>query len=255
MYFVVDGLLIGLFVIVLYTSIRRGLSGHFVFGILRTLIGIAAGGATVFGVYMLMTHFSWLDYMADGVVKFFGEIRFSLGGILTSDAYRLVCGIIAFLPFALIFFIVGYLIGTKLICGLIILIFYPLRKLRSNSKIFRFLDNILGIAINLALYAVVVLGVFAGVYVFNYEKKDVTAEDGSKKIEYVLRDDVSDLSIVKDDKIASRTVHNLTAPMLNGLNESFIAAPLGSYLYENNPIFLINNGYVYDMIYNAAIKK
>ena len=91
--------------------------------------------------------------------------------------------------------------------------------------------------------------------VFNYEKKDVTAEDGSKKIEYVLRDDVSDLSMVKDDKIASRTIHNLTAPMLNGLNESFIAAPLGSYLYENNPIFLINNGYVYDMIYNAAIKK
>ena len=113
----------------------------------------------------------------------------------------------------------------------------------------------MGIAINLALYAVVVLGVFAGVYVFNYEKKDVTAEDGSKKIEYVLRDDVSDLSMVKDDKIASRTIHNLTAPMLNGLNESFIAAPLGSYLYENNPIFLINNGYVYDMIYNAAIKK
>ena len=189
------------------------------------------------------------------MVKFFGEISFSLGGILTSDAYRLVCGIIAFLPFALIFFIVVYLIRTKLIFGLVILIFYPLRKLRSNSKIFRFLDNILGIAINLALYAVVVLGVFAGVYVFNYEKKDVTAEDGSKKIEYVLRDDVSDLSMVKDDKIVSRTIHNLTAPMLNGLNESFIAAPLGSYLYEHNPIFLINNGYVYDMIYNAAIKK
>lgn len=252
MYFVVDGLLIGLFVLVLYTSIRRGLSGHFVFGILRTLIGIAAGGATVFGVYKLMTHFSWLDYMADGVVKFFGEIRFP---IISNDVYRLVCGIVAFVPFALIFFIVGYLIGTKLICGLILLIFYPIRALRRNSKIFRFLDNLLGITINLALYAAVVLGVFAGVYVFNYDKTEVTADDGSKKIEYVLRDDVADLSMVKDNGLPSRTIHNLTAPMLNGLNESFIAAPLGSYLYEHNPIFLIGNGSVYDMIYKAAIQK
>ena len=57
MYFVVDGLLIGIFFLALWSSIRRGFSGHFVFGILRTIIGIAVGAVTVFGVYMLMKHF------------------------------------------------------------------------------------------------------------------------------------------------------------------------------------------------------
>ena len=42
MYFIVDGLIIGIFLLAVWSSVKRGLSGHFVFGILRTIIGIAA---------------------------------------------------------------------------------------------------------------------------------------------------------------------------------------------------------------------
>ncbi len=249
MYFVVDGLLIGLFLLVLVTSIKRGLSGHFVFGILRTIIGIAAGAAAVAGAYLLMTHFAWLDNMADGVAGFFGEIRMSLG-IITEDVYRLITGIIAFLPFAVLFFIVGYLLGTKVICGLISLIFYPIKALRKNAAIFRFLDNLLGIVLNVGLYAVVVLAIFGGVYVFNYDRVEA-----DNTVSYELKEEVADLAIVDGDGFLARTISNFTTPILDGLNESFIAAPIASLIYENNPLFMISDGMVYTTLNDALIAK
>ena len=248
MYFVVDGLLIGIFFLALWSSIRRGFSGHFVFGILRTIIGIAVGAVTVFGVYMLMKHFSWIEYMADGVIAFFGELTTSF---IPNDLYRMVMGIVAFAPFAVLFFIVGYLIGVKVICGLIKLIFTPIKLLRNNAKVFRIIDNVLGTVINLALYCAVVFAIFGVVYVFNYDKDNVPQAEVST-IAMATPDEG------EDAKILARTINNITTPTLGGLHESFSAAPIGHVFYENNPLmwFKSENGEgFYTLIHNALIDK
>ena len=234
MYFVVDGLLIGIFFLALWSSIRRGFSGHFVFGILRTIIGIAVGAVTVFGVYML--------------IAFFGELTTSF---IPNDLYRMVMGIVAFAPFAVLFFIVGYLIGVKVICGLIKLIFTPIKLLRNNAKVFRIIDNVLGTVINLALYCAVVFAIFGVVYVFNYDKDNVPQAEAST-IAMATPDEG------EDAKILARTINNITTPILGGLHESFSAAPIGHVFYENNPLmwFKSENGEgFYTLIHNALIDK
>ncbi len=249
MYFIVDGLLIGIFILALWSSIRRGLSGHFFFGIIRTIIGIAAGAGLAFGVYMLMKHFSWIEYMTEGVITFFGELKW---GIIPSDMFRMVMSVIAFLPFGVLFFVVGYLIGVKGICGLIKLIFLPLFALRKNTKVVRIIDNVLGTILNLALYSVLVFGIFGFVYVFNYDANDVPQAE------------VSTIAMAtpangEDPKILARTINNVTTPILGGLHESFSAAPIGHVLYENNPLFWYRDSKtgegVYALIHKALIDK
>lgn len=249
MYFIVDGLIIALFILAVYTSIKRGFSGHFVFGILRTIIGIASGAGLVFGVYMLMKHFSWIEYMADGVVNFFGELS---TGFIPNDLYRMVAGIIAFIPFAVLFFVVGYLIGVKLICGLIKLICYPIRLLRRNALVFRIIDNVVGTILNLALFSVLVFGIMGFVYVFNYDQNDVPQAEVST-IAMATPDEG------EDPKILARTINNITTPMLGGLHETFTAAPIGHVLYEHNPLFWFKNtetgeGF-YTLVHKALIDK
>ena len=249
MYFIVDALLIGIFLLAIWTSIKHGFTGHFVFGIVRTVIGIAAGFGLAFGVYMLMKHFSWIEYMANGVVNFFGELTTSF---IPNDLYRMVMGIIAFLPIGVLFFIVGYLIGVKLICGLIKLICMPIKILRNKTKTFKIIDNVIGTILNLALYSVLVFAIFGFVYVFNYDNNDVPQAE------------VSTIAIAtpdegEDPKILARTINNITTPILGGLHESFSAAPIGHIFYEHNPVFWFKNpdtgeGF-YTMIHKMLIDK
>lgn len=248
MYFIVDGLIIGIFLLAVWSSVKRGLSGHFVFGILRTIIGIAAGLATVFGVYTLMKYCSWIDYMADGVVNFFGQLT---TGFIPNDLYRTVMGIVAFVPFGVLFFIVGYLIGVKLICGLIKLICYPIKLLRNNTKVFRIIDNVLGVILNMALYSVLVFGIMGFVYVFNYDDKNVPQAEVSKV--YIAQTENGE-----EPKIVARTIDNIATPLLGGLHETFTAAPIGHVLYEHNPLLWIkigDDGGVYSLIRGMLIDK
>lgn len=249
MYFIVDGLLIGIFLLAVWSSVKRGMSGHFVFGILRTLIGIAVGAVTAFGVYALMKYCSWIDYMADGVIQFFGNLT---TGIIPNDLYRMVAGIIAFLPFGVLFFVVGYLVGVKLVCGLIKLIFYPIKLLRKHAKFVRILDNVVGIILNLALYGAVVCAIFGVVYVFNYTEDRVPQAEVSTLAMTTPNDG-------EEPQIIARTINNILTPMLGGLHESFSAAPVAHVLYENNPLFWVRNtetgeGF-YTLIHGALIEK
>ena len=68
MYFIVDLLLLLILLGVVITSIKFGFTRNFIFGILRTVIAIAGGVGACAGVFLLMNHFGWIDYLADAVV-------------------------------------------------------------------------------------------------------------------------------------------------------------------------------------------
>jgi len=102
MYFLVDAIFIVLLIFLIWVSIKFGFTRNFVFGIIRTIIGIAGAIGACVGVYLLMENFGWLDFMADGVANFFG-----MGADL-----RIVAKIVAYLPFAVLFLIVGYITIT-----------------------------------------------------------------------------------------------------------------------------------------------
>ncbi len=182
------------------------------------------------------------------MVNFFGQLT---TGFIPNDLYRMVMGIVAFIPFGVLFFIVGYLIGVKLICGLIKLIFYPIKLLRNNAKVFRIIDNVLGVILNMALYSVLVFGIMGFVYVFNYDDKNVPQAEVSKV--YIAQTENGE-----DPKIVARTIDNIATPLLGGLHETFTAAPIGHVLYEHNPLLWIkigDDGGVYSLIHGMLIDK
>lgn len=219
MFFLVDILLIAVLVCVIWASVKFGFTRNFVFGILRTVIALAGGAALCFGVYLLMDKFGWIDYLSDGVRKFFGEISTNLGSVLTDKNYRFAAKIIAFLPFGILFCVLGYVITYYLIKLLVRSVFAPLLTCIKQFKWMKIIDNVLGLCFNLAIYLGVVVCLFGGVHALN--------QNGRYK-------DVANKG--DESNVPKEIVNNFCEPILNNLHEDFSAAVLGGLIYEYNPL-------------------
>ena len=219
MFFLVDILLIAVLVCVIWASVKFGFTRNFVFGILRTVIALAGGAALCFGVYLLMDKFGWIDYLSDGVRKFFGEISTNLGSVLTDKNYRFAAKIIAFLPFGILFCVLGYVITYYLIKLLVRSVFAPLLTCIKQFKWMKIIDNVLGLCFNLAIYLGVVACLFGGVHALN--------QNGRYK-------DVANKG--DESNVPKEIVNNFCEPILNNLHEDFSAAVLGGLIYEYNPL-------------------
>ena len=219
MFFLVDILLIAVLVCVIWACVKFGFTRNFVFGILRTVIALAGGAALCFGVYLLMDKFGWIDYLSDGVRKFFGEISTNLGSVLTDKNYRFAAKIIAFLPFGILFCVLGYVITYYLIKLLVRSVFAPLLTCIKQFKWMKIIDNVLGLCFNLAIYLGVVACLFGGVHALN--------QNGRYK-------DVANKG--DESNVPKEIVNNFCEPILNNLHEDFSAAVLGGLIYEYNPL-------------------
>ena len=219
MFFLVDILLIAVLVCVIWASVKFGFTRNFVFGILRTVIALAGGAALCFGVYLLMDKFGWIDYLSDGVRKFFGEISTNLGSVLTDKNYRFAAKIIAFLPFGILFCVLGYVITYYLIKLLVRSVFAPLLTCIKQFKWMKIIDNVLGLCFNLAIYLGVVVCLFGGVHALNQNGRYKDVENKGD-----------------ESSVPKEIVNNFCEPILNNLHEDFSAAVLGGLIYEYNPL-------------------
>ncbi len=242
MFFIIDLVLILILVSVIIASIKFGFSRNFIFGILRTVIGMAGGIGLCVGAFFLMNKFGWLDIMADGVINMFGNPAWLAE--TNPNNLRIVARIIAFLPFAVLFLILGYILLHRLVNLLIKGIFLPFFVARKKVKAVKGIDIALGLVVNLALYFGIVFVLFGFIHGIN----TVQTADG----DYVY-DDVSIIMFGENNDedaltdFLAETVDNMTGPMLNKWHESLNASPLGSFFYNYNPLNGMLEGIVKNM--------
>lgn len=242
MYFIVDLVLILVLVCVITASVKFGFSRNFVFGILRTIIGMAGGIGACVGVFFLMHTFGWLDYMAQAVINLFGNPAWLNSA--NPNNLRIVASIISFLPFAVLFLILGYILLHKLVNWLVKLIFLPFFVARKKVKLVKGLDIALGLIFNLALYLGFVFALFGFIHGIN------TVQDASGDYLY---DDMSVIVFGQNDDAGAlndflaNTVDGITGPMFNKWHESLSASPIGSILYNYNPLNGLFDGIVAGM--------
>ena len=232
-------------VLVIVASIKFGFTRNFIFGIIRTVIGIAGAVGACAGVFLLMDKFGWLDYLADAVVGFFGNPDWMLNA--NPDNLRIVARIIAYVPFAILFLILGYLAMYWLINLLVKLIFLPVFVGLKKVKGIKIVDNVLGLILNLGLYLGVVFAIFGFVHAMN----TVETADGfaSDHVSFIIFGETGDSEQGGEpvyDFLAS-TIDNFVGPTLNKWHESFSASPIGSVLYEYNPLNGLIEGIVESM--------
>ncbi|MBR2337275.1 MAG: hypothetical protein IKA61_04970 [Clostridia bacterium] len=231
MYFLIDLVLLIMLVCVILASIKFGFSRNFVFGILRTIIGMAGGIGACVGVYFLMSKFGWLDYMADAVVNFFGNPAWLNSA--NPNNLRIVASIVAYLPFAILFLILGYIILHKLVNLAIKGIFLPFFVARKKVTFVRALDVSLGLLFNLVLFFGFILAVFGFVHGVN-NAQDSSGDYLYDDVSIVLFGSNEDPDALTD--FLADTVDGITGPMFNKWHESLTASPIGSVLYEYNPL-------------------
>lgn len=230
MFFLVDLVLLLILGFVIFASIKFGFTRNFIFGILRTVIGIAGGVGACVGVYMLMELFGWLNYLADPIVQFFGNQ--SWFNAANPNNLRIVAEIIAYIPFAVLFLILGYILVHWLINLLVKLVFAPVFAAKEKIPAVKIIDNVLGLILNLGIYLGVVFAAFGFIHAVN--TVEFTPGDG-------VYDDVSVMIFGDEDPNAlndfvSNTIDNVTGPMFNGWHESLSASPIGNIIYEYNPL-------------------
>ena len=242
MYFIIDLVLLLVLAWVLFASIKFGFSRNFIFGILRTIIGMAGAVGACAGVFILMNMFGWLDFMADGIINLFGNPAWLNSA--NPNNLRIVAKIIAYLPFAVIFLILGYILLHKLINLLVKLIFLPFFHARKKVKLVKGLDIALGLVFNLALF----LGVVFAVFGFIHGVNTVKTADGD-----LVYDDVSMVLFGKNEDpdaltdFLAETIDGMTGPMFNKWHESLTASPIGSLIYNYNPLNGMFEGIVQGM--------
>lgn len=211
MFFILDGILVALILCVFWFGVKKGLSGNWIFNILRTLISFGGAAGAAVGLYFLMDNFGWLTVMSDGVVSFFGNIKVNLG--LTQQVFIEICRIVAFIPFAILFAILGYVLTYWLLGILLKVLSVPLNKLRQYT-LWRVIDNLLGCAFNLAIVGGITLGLFGVIHTLN-------AGDTYK---HVLGEN------------SNANVNHSIEVILDGMHENISAGVVSGFLYEYNPL-------------------
>lgn len=230
MFILVDVLLLVCLGFIIFASIKFGFTRNFIFGILRTVFGIAGGVGACVGFYFLMDYFGWLDYLGQGVAGFFGNPEFV--NPVNADSFSVLTNIVAYLPFGVLFIILGYILVHFLVNLLFKGIFAPIFILKKRNRTFKIIDNVVGLVFNLGLFFAVVLVSFGFIHGIN------TVKDGD---DYVY-DNVSSIIFTEDAKdnaligTVSHAIDDLTTPLLNAVHEGLTASPLGSLLYEYNPL-------------------
>ena len=231
MYFIVDLVLLLVLGVVIFASVKYGFSRNFIFGILRTIIGMAGGIGACVGVFLLMNTFGWLDFMADSVINLFGNPAWLNSA--NPNNLRIVARIIAYLPFAVIFLILGYILLHRLINWLVKGIFAPFFFARKRVKLVKALDITLGLIFNLGLYLGFVLAVFGFIHGVN----TVQTADGDyvyDDVSIILFGDNEDPDALTD--FLAETIDGITGPKFNKWHEALMASPTGYVLYEYNPL-------------------
>ena len=211
MFFIIDAILVILTICVFLFGVKKGFSGNWIFNILRTLLAFGGGVGAAVGLYFLMDGLGWLTVMSDGVVSFFGNIKVDLA--LTQQAFIEVCRILAFIPFAILFAVLGYVLAYWLLGLLLKVLSVPLNKLRQFT-VWRVIDNILGCAFNLAILGGVTLAIFGVIHGLN-------ATDSYK---YVL------------GKESNAKINHSIEVVLDGMHENISAGVISGLLYEYNPL-------------------
>lgn len=230
MFILVDVLLLVCLGFIIFASIKFGFTRNFIFGILRTILGIAGGVGACVGVYFLLDAFGWLEYLGQGVAGFFGNPEFL--NPVNADNFSVLTKIVAYLPFGVLFIILGYILIHFLVNLLVRGIFTPVFILKKKSKAFRIVDNVIGLVFNIGLFFAVILVSFGFIHGIN------TVKDGD---DYVY-DNVSSIMFTEDDKdnaiigTVSHAIDDLTTPLFNSIHEGLSASPLGSLVYEYNPL-------------------
>lgn len=237
MYFIVDLLLLIILVFVIVASVKFGFTRNFIFGILKTIIGFAGAIGACVGVYFLMNHFGWLDYLSDAVVGFFGNVS-NPNAILNDDTFRIVAKIIAYIPFGILFIILGYLFVNWFMGILMKGIFLPIFYARKHVKAVKIIDNVLGLILNLGIYVGILLVAFGFVHGIN------SVNDGEGEPVY---DKLSMALFNEDESFIAETVNKFTGPMFNKWHESLTASPIGSIIYTYNPLNGVFEGVVEGM--------
>ncbi len=213
MFFIIDAVLVILVLCVFWFGIKKGLSGNWVFNILRTLIAFGGAAGAAAGMYILMDKFGWLTVMSDGVVGFFGNIKVNLGEMLTQETFITVCRILAFITFAILFAILGYVLTYWLLGIIFKILSVPLNKLR-QFVVWRVIDNVLGCLFNLAILGGVTLAIFGVVHGLNSTDtyKHVLGENGNKNVNHSIE------------------------VILDGMHENISAGVISGLIYEHNPL-------------------
>ena len=231
MYFIIDLVLILVLVSVVTAGIKFGFSRNFVFGILRTIIGMAGGIGACVGVFFLMHTFGWLDYMSQSLIDLFGNPAWLIAS--NPNNLRIVASIITFLPFAVLFLILGYILVHRLINWLVKLIFLPFFVARKKVKLVKGVDVALGIIFNLALYLGFVFALFGFIHGVN-TVKDASGDYLYDDMSIILFGQNEDAGALND--FLADTVDGITGPMFNKWHESLSASPIGSIVYNYNPL-------------------
>ena len=212
MYFIIDGILLALLICVFVFGIKKGLTGNWIFNILRTVIAFAGGIGAAAGVYFLMDRFGWLTAMSKGVISFFGNIRVNYG-IALDDTFRMVCKIVAFIPFAVLFCVLGYILVYWLLGLVLKILTVPLGKLR-EVFVWKVIDNVLGCIFNLALLVGVTLVIFGVIHGLN------TGDTYT----HIL------------GAGALPNVNHSIEIVLDNMHENLSAGVISGFLYEHNPL-------------------
>ncbi len=220
MYFFIDAIIIIMLTVLIIVSVKKGFSGNFLFDILHTILGIAGGAGLCFGAYLLMDKFGWLEYMADGVVKFFGKVE-NPNELINDANFLTVAKIIAYVPFGILFLVVGYIVAHKLIGWIFKGLFAPVFIGRKKSKTVRIIDNVLGIILNVGIFVGVVLSVFGFVHATSVNDK------------YKNMAGAEDL---ENQKVGEQLINDFCEPLLTTLHENFSASPIGGFIYRVNPL-------------------
>ncbi len=239
MFFIVDLVLILILVMVIVASVKFGFTRNFIFGILRTIIGMAGAVGAAAGVFLLMNYFGWIDYLADPVVKFFGNQTWF--NQANPNNIRIVAQIVAYLPFGVLFLILGYMLLHWLVNLLMKVIFLPFFHAKKHVTAVKIIDNTLGLILNLGLYLGVVFAIFGFVHGINTVQDD-SGDYLYDDVSIVLFGDNEDPDALTD--FLANTVDNFTGPMFNKWHESLSASPIGSLIYEYNPL----NGMFEEMV-------
>ncbi len=212
MFFIVDIVLFALLGLAILFSIKKGFTGHFVFGIVKTVLSIAAGIGAAVGLYFLFDKIGWIALMKDNVVAFFGNVGANIGS-WNQETFEKVCAVIGYLPFGIVVAVIVYVLFFLLI-GLLYRV--TLGKCRISWKPWKIIDNVLGFVLNIGLVAILVLFSFGVIHAFN---------EGEKY-----------KAVAGTETPILQPINRSVEGGITSLHENISAAPFGGFIYEHNPL-------------------